>query len=191
MRKVIAALTLAGMVFAVPGLGKPKQSKPDLPKFFDTSRYVFVEAAEEDSDRLTPLGEEQRAIIDVESALRGWGRYTLTINRDEAELVFVVHRAAQTNSNIPVVVGGGPPISGRNPRPSDPTNDPSQGGPVGGAGLGREIGSPDDQLSVYLVNTSGRLGARLWQQEQKNGLKGPQIVLFERLKKAVDEAYPH
>ena len=189
MRTVLASLLLLSANLSPSGA---QQSAPDLPKIFDTARYVYVQA--EDGDRLsgglTP--DDRQAIYNVEKQLRTWNRYTLTLSRQNADLVLVVHKSALGSSNVPVVVAP-QRQPGRSPYPRDPSDpsDPSNSPQPGGPGLGAEAGSPDDELSVHMLDGDGTLGGPIWHEAAKNGLSSPSMTLFKHLKKDVEDAYPH
>ena len=191
MRSVLVSLLLLSANLSLAGA---QQSQPDLPKIFDTARYVYVQA--EDADRLsgglTP--DDRQAIYNVEKQLRAWNRYTLTLDRKNADLVLVVHKSAIGSNNVPVVVAPQrqPGQPGRSPFPRDPSDpsDPSNSPQPGGPGLGTEAGSPDDELSVHITDGNGSLGARIWHDAAKNGLSPHSMPLFKHLKQDVEEAYP-
>jgi hypothetical protein len=193
LRTVLATLLLLSANLSLSG-AQPSaiQTQTDLPKIFDTARYVYVQA--DDGDRLsggiTPY--ERQAIYNVEKQLRAWNRYTLTLSRKDADLVLVVHKSALGSSNVPVVVAP-QRQPGRSPYPRDPSDpsDPSNSPQPGGPGLGAEAGSPDDELSVHILDGSGSLGAPIWHEAAKNGLSSPSMTLFKHLKQDVEEAYPH
>jgi hypothetical protein len=196
LRTVLASLLLLSANLSLSG-AQPSvfqstlQSQTDLPKIFDTARYVYVQA--ESGDRLSGLTPDDRqAIYNVEKQLRDWNRYTLTLSRQNADLILVVHKSALGSSNVPVVVTP-QRQPGRSPYPRDPSDpsDPSNSPQPGGPGLGAEAGSPDDELSVHLLDGSGSLGAPIWHEAAKNGLSPHSMTLFKHLKQDVEEAYPH
>jgi hypothetical protein len=163
------------------------QQKTDLPKVFDTARYVYVEAESGDPSSHDLTTEDRQAIYNVEKQLKAWGRYTLTLSREHADLVLRVHKSHAGNSNIPVVVPSGPRLPGRAPRdPSDPSNSPG-----GSPGLGTEISSPDDELSVYIpAGSASSMTGPIWNDSRRNGLNAPRLPLFQELKQDVEDAYP-
>jgi len=167
--------------------------KTDLPKVFDTARSVYVDAESGDRVSRELTAEDRQAIYNVEKQLKAWGRYTLTLSREHADLVLRVHKSRVGGNNIPVVVPGRPRQPGRAPRdPSDPSNpsDPanSQSGPPG---LGTEVGSPDDELSVYIpAGSASSMTGPIWNDSSRNGLNAPRLPLFQELKQDVEDAYP-
>jgi hypothetical protein len=163
------------------------QQKTDLPKVFDTARSVYVEAESGDQTSRDLTTEDRQAIYNVEKQLKAWGRYTLTLSREHADLILRVHKSRVGSSNIPVVVPNGPRQPGKAPRdPSDPTNSPS-----GPPGLGTEVGSPDDELSVYIpAGLASSMTGPIWNDSSRNGLNAPRLPLFQELKQDVEDAYP-
>jgi hypothetical protein len=186
------AAPVVGLLLAV-NIADAKPKKPDVPAVFQTAKYVYVQA--EDGDVLKPslYPEDRQAIYDVENKIRDWKRYTLTINRNEADLVFIVRKgrlaAAQGNvgvGNFPVPQPGQSPVPGPDARPV-----PNQGGISERAGVGTEVGPSDDLLRVFsLDGDKKRLIGPVWSREIDGGLDAPMVRLVEQLKDAVEKAYP-
>jgi hypothetical protein len=177
----LLALVLLPALTLAQNQGKKKHS---VPAVFNTARYVWVESM--DGDLFTPglLPADRNAIVDVQNALRDWGRYVLTADRSNAELIFVV----RTGRIAEAKVGGsvGTPNSGPlgNPNPGQ------QQHPTGtGVMLGGEAGPPDDLLKVVMTNSEGP-GNQVWLRTEEDGLASPGIPLFHQLKAAVDHDYP-
>lgn len=186
MPRILVSLLLAATAIAAAAQGKSKDPKPDLALIFKDAQYVHVEAFNGDRDSQDLFSGDREAIYNVEKQLHDWDRYRTTMSRDEAELVLVVHRARPADSTVPVVIGGGQRPGSKSPFPRDPTDD----GGGRGTGVDEQVGSPDDQLSVYIVNGLGALTGPIWTRTAKNGLKTPQLSLFKQLKHDVEEAYP-
>jgi hypothetical protein len=185
---VPAALSLACV--SLLAQSNAKDPEPSLPKVFDKAQYVYVQALSGDRTSRGVTTEDLQAIYNVERELKAWGRYTLTLSRENADLVFVVHKSRVNDNHTPVIVPTGPRQPGRAPRdpsdPSDPTN--TQSGPPG---LGAEVGSPDDQLSVYIpAGSVSSMTGPIWNDSSRNGLSAPRLPLFQELKQDVEEAYP-
>jgi hypothetical protein len=161
--------------------GKPK--KPDVPAVFKNARYVYVEAV--DGDILNPrlLPEDRQAITDVEDSLRQWNRYALTINRNEAELVFVVRKGRLASAGLHGGVSAGSRVP---PGQSSPAPGQGRTTEVGASG---EIGPPDDLLRVHLQD-QGQLSTIVWYRSMEGGLNAPAVQLLKQLKSAVENAYP-
>jgi hypothetical protein len=127
----------------------------------------------------------------VRHALQAWNRYTLTILRQEADLVFVVRKGRLAEAKVFV----GDRIGSRTSVSQTPDQDPNRNSaryPDSGAEIGASgaVGSPDDLLFVDVVDHEGGYGARIWMQTRTDGLNAPVIPLFKQLKDAVDKAYP-
>lgn len=199
-----AAILLA---FAAPvALAKDKK-KNNVPAVFNTAHFVYVQA--EDSDIMNPslFPEDRDAISNVQEGVRDWKRYVVTLNRGDADLVFIVRKgrlaAAQTRGDIGV--GNGPIMTGSYPggRPGGPGNPGSAGNPgdpnsdrmgnIGsyqGVGARTDVGPEDDILRVYSLTPDGKLNGPLWSREMKDGLDKPNVLLLRALRDAVDRAYP-
>jgi hypothetical protein len=182
--KVVLLILL--LPIAVAAQKKPK--KPSLPVIFDHARYVYVEAMDGGEMDRNVYPEDRRAIADVRAALKQWGRYALTMDRSQAELVFVVRKgrlaAMQVNGGIrserdaETGTPGGQPASGRQPQEM-----PS-------FGAGSEVGPPDDLMQVCQLNANGKLSGPIWYRSLAQGLNEPKVALVSLLKEAVEKAYP-
>ncbi len=178
---ILLALVLLPTLALAQNQNKKKHS---VPAVFNNARYVWVEST--DGDIFTPglLPADRRAIVDVQHALREWGRYVVTADRQEAELIFVVRTGRIAEGKIGGSVGA--PNSGPvgNPNPAQ------QQHPMGtDVMFGGDVGSPDDLLKVVMTNSEGR-GIEVWFRTEDAGLASPDVPLFRQLKAAVDHDYP-
>lgn len=185
---VLALVLLSTVAFAQ----KQNKKKPAVPAVFEHARYVWVESMDGDvySPRLLP--EDRRAIIDVQNAIRKWGRYVLTADRSDAELVFVVRTGRVAEAKVGGRVGNTGTVSPSDPNQrqrGDGTGDMSADNRGTEVILGGAIGPPDDLLKVVMGNDPQR-GAQLWLRSEKDGLDSPGIPLFKQLRQAVDRDYP-
>ena len=189
MRRCLPCLLLLLLFF--PGPAQSKKKDPDVPALFRQARYVYVEAVDGDefNPRLYP--EDRQAIADVRHALQAWNRYTLTIRRQDADLVFVVRKGRLAAAKVFAGVHTGARTPGAQTPDQDPNQEPARypnsGTEVGASG---EVGSPDDFLFVDAVSPEGRRGAQIWMQSRRDGLNTPEMALFKQIKNAVDKAYP-
>ncbi len=189
MRRCLPCLLLLLLFF--PGPAQSKKKDPDIPALFRQARYVYVEAVDGDefNPRLYP--EDRQAIADVRHALQAWNRYTLTIRREDADLVFVVRKGRLADAKVFVGDRIGSRTSVSQTPDQDPNRDaaryPNSGAEVGASG---EVGSPDDLLVVDALNPESRRGTRIWMQTRTDGLNTPEIPLFKQIRDAVDKAYP-
>jgi hypothetical protein len=177
---VIALVLLSSLAFAQ----NQNKKKPTVSAVFNHARYVWVESMDGDIYNPNLLPADREAITNVQNALRKWGRYVLTADRQDAELVFVVRTGRVAEGRIRGSVSS--PGTG----PSGYPNTGPQPDPMGTGGmLGGGIGPPDDLLRVVVGNDPER-GAQVWLRSEKNGLAGPDVPLLQQLKKAVDHDYP-
>lgn len=166
--------------FLVMELAQSKPKKPEVPAVFENAHYVYVQAV--DGDILKPelYPEDRQAISDVQDSLRQWARYALAINRDQADLVFVVRRGRVAGAQLHGGISGGSrPQPGQGPVPISGTQ-------VGAAG---EVGPEEDLLRVFLQN-EGKLTNLVWSRELEGGLDAPEMQLMAQLRAAVEKAYP-
>lgn len=161
------------------------KKKHSLPAVFNSARYVYVEAVDGDIYSPGVSRADRDAISDVQNALRDWGRYIVTANRSEAELVFVLRIGRTSEGKL----GGGTGVSIPGPVPSsNPNSQPRAGAP--GVMLGEEGGTPDDMLQVCVPSEGSRLSAPLWMRSQNDGLASPDLPLLRNLRKEIDKEYP-
>jgi hypothetical protein len=105
--KSIKAIALLLLLLPTVVLAQKKTKKPSIPEIFDHARYVYVEAVdgEEFNPNLYPA--DRNAIADVRDALHKWGRYNLTIDRAQADLVFVVRKGRLAGAEATGSIGTG------------------------------------------------------------------------------------
>ncbi len=176
---------IALLVVLLPTLVVAQQKAkkhPDLPAVFANARYVYVEAIGGDAFNPGLYPKDRQAIVDVEDALRDWNRYTLTVERKQADLVFVVRKGRLASGQIRGTVGSSPPPHGTQPPGRTPLET--------GVDLETEVGPEDDLLWVCLIHTDGKRSGPIWRLTLPDGLDGPQLLLFQQLKAAVERAYP-
>jgi len=184
---VVSLLLLAPAI--VPAHAKSK--KPyKLPAIFSQATYVYVEAVDgqQFDPRLYP--EDRQAIANVQSALEDWHRYTLTVKREEAELIFVVRKGREAEARVGIQ-GGTPPL-GTPGRPQNNPNNPNGPNSPGGVGtsVGGEVGPPDDLLEVYYKSADHAHGMMIWQRTEADGLDRPDVALLRELRNEVERTYP-
>lgn len=172
MTRAVIALPVFMLLCAV----SPAEKK-NVPAVFGNATYVFVEAM--DGDEFSPdlLPEDRDAIMDVRQALDKWGRYTLTLRRSEADLIFVVRKGRRATAKGGVIV--------------------RRRGPTGLGGLGGgDVGPSQDMLEVHMSSPGGSgssesaLGTRIWQRFEDDGLDAPDLPLVAELRTAVEHDYP-
>jgi hypothetical protein len=200
---------MAVFLLLLPALvqAQKKPKKPVVPAVFAQARYAYVEATDgnEFDPRLFP--EDREAIANVENAIRAWGRYDLTMRREEADLVFVVRKGRLATAEGTV---GANRLPDANAGPGANTGPGGSTGPIGSTGSGRqagqypgqqndpgtelgargEVGPPDDLFEVRQRNPDGSMSGPLWMRSLEDGLSGARPMLFVQFKDAVDKAYP-
>jgi hypothetical protein len=197
-------------------LAQKKTKKPVVPEVFEHARFVFVQAVdgEEFSPNIDPA--DRLAIADIRDALQSWGRYTLTVERDKADLIFVVRKGRLAEGRAGTDINGGPNagrngggMGGLSGGPAGAMDDgpdtigQSQGGQRGsqfpgqgrqggvGTTAGVDAGPEGDLLQVCQLNpNNGKLSSPLWIHTFPNGLNAPRLILLAQLRDEVEKAYP-
>ncbi len=172
------------------------------------ARSVAV-VANSESEPVQDLQENERARLDVTTALTKWGKYQVTRDTSVADLIIVVRkgraRAATIDDNktanpgvvlypsdsgITVGVGSG---QKRTRNQTDPTREAHPR-------LGTEIGSADDLLEVYLgrtprVDDASRKATQyplekpaIWFYTATDALKAPRVEAVAKFREAVEAA---
>jgi hypothetical protein len=189
---------------------KPKKTDK-LPAVFNEARYFYVEAVDGDEFNPRLLPEDRQAIVDVETALNKWNRYTLTTRRSDADLVFVVRKGRVADADVGVSGGSGAPNGasiqagngtqdcdgpqGRNRPQNTSVRSGCEADQGAGVSFGGGVGPPFDLLEIYVANaraadqTKSR-GALLWEHSVAGGLDRPDLLLFKRFKDQVERDYP-
>jgi len=164
--KVFKSIAILLTVFAPLAVAKDKK-KDTLPALFSNARYVYVQA--EDGDIMKPglFPEDRDAIANVQDTLKGWPRYSLTLNRKDADLIIIVRKGRLASAQVHGAVTAGAPTA----TPTAPI-------------------PPDDILRVFSLSPEGKLSGPLWSSEMKDGLDAPNVMLLRALRDAVDRAYP-
>jgi len=191
------ALVLIAFVATNPSAAKDKK-KATLPGLVLRARYVAVVVDPDAGLSLTNPGENSTARSDVEWAIRKWGRFALTLDTGNADLIFVLHKGgAPVKPTIggipnepPVVLGadddsgvGVTMSTGRRPVSSSD----SQMGPH--PSMRTEVSTPDDVFSVYRGREDNPLDAPpLWRYIARDGLKHPGVPAVDKFRKAIEDA---
>jgi hypothetical protein len=170
-----ASLTaLVGCLVLTPGLlAAPKQAPARLAHAryvalgYDLGdRFLSDQEAIGHGDRVLP--EDRRALNAIQDLIKEWGRYTVTVRPDQAELLIAIRTGRRAVAEV------SPPVSG------------GRGGRVlPGPTFGGEISSTDDMLLVY-ESAGGRPGTLFWRETRTGGLSGSPPPLFESFKSAVE-----
>ena len=171
MRKqALTVVFLVVVAIALPWLHA--QSKSRLPQLVVKARYLMVTTPQGTEPSPTVPPEDLRAVADVQAALQKWGRYTLVYKAEQADLIIAVRRGRLGSVTPTIEVG----------RSSDKSEEKT------GYGLGAEAGSPYDLFAVYNARTGGLDSPALWRAMEKKGLDPPDLPLFKKFQKEVEQA---
>lgn len=186
-----SAKAIALLLVLIPGLvlAQKKAKKGGLPEVIGQARYVYVEALGGDEFKPGLPTEDRLAIADVRDALRQWGRYIYTAERDKADLVLVVRKGRQASANTGVDIGEPPEIGG-NSGPGMGRQPRGQRSPDVAAEVGGGAGLEDDMLEVCQINANGKLTSPLWVRSLEHGLNAPRVLLVAQFRQDVERAYP-
>ena len=189
--KLLKILILVVLLFPTLVLAQKKEKKADVPIAFDQARYVFVQAVDGEEFQAGLGTPDRLAIADVRDALQKWGRYTVTPDRDKADLIFVVHKGRVVDARTGAAIGDDQDSMGVPPGAQAPTRQrPGGVSPNFGGETGGQTGTEDDLLKVCQLNANGKLGKPLWMRTFQGGLNSPRLVLLVQLRDEVDRTYP-
>src|SRR5437660_1633834 len=88
----------------------PKEKKEIVPALILRAQYVAVIVDPEAGISVANPGENGIARSDVEAALEKWGRFKLTVNPENADLVVVVRKGGKAIKPTIGGIGNGPPV---------------------------------------------------------------------------------
>ena len=183
----------------LPCAAKDKK-KDRLPETVLRAQYVAVLADPDAGVTLTDPGGNRVARRDVEDAIEKWGRYKVTMDASNADLIVVVRKASRP---------GLPTIGGGNPNDGPVVMDPSGNGDVRvGTTVGRaprasdsdatwgrsptarsEIGPAEDLFSVYAGRFTDPLDSPpLWRYSGSNALQHPGVPAVDKFRKAIEDS---
>ena len=157
------------LLFLVSGFAVAQGFDP-LPKLVLHARYVLVTTNTGDdltNPRMMP--DDRRAVVDVQNAIKKWGRYALAYNVKDADLILLVRKGRILETQPGFKVGAG---SGTKPSI--------------GADAPTDMGDPRDMLALYDAS-SGLEASPLWRGTAADGLNPPQMSLVGDLRAAVDK----
>jgi hypothetical protein len=147
------------------------KEKAGFPNQIVKAKYVLVTTYFGDNlaDSRVPPADRQ-AVIDVQDAIRDWGRYSLVYERKNAELIILVRKGRTSEIRDGIGIHSG---SGKTPSL----------GPINEA----DGGDPEDMLAVYNASL-GTDAAPLWRDRMHNGLSAPDVKLIYELRTKVEAA---
>lgn len=147
------------------------QGYDPLPKLVVHAKYVLVTTyAGDDLTNPHVMPDDRQAVVDVQNAIKKWGRYALAYQTKDADLILLVRKGRVAESVPGIRVGVG--------------SDTKTGI---GADVPSDVGDPRDMLALYDA-ASGLDSAPLWRDLMKGGLNPPGMSLVVELRDAVDAA---
>jgi hypothetical protein len=173
--------------FTVPALADlahaAERKSPDA--LLDRARYValgydvghgFVGAQELALLPAHTLTEERQAIEGIRKDLANWGKYVVTLQPKDAELLIAVRVGRR--ASLEIGGGGGGSVASRGGR--------SDGRVTGGRSLGGQVSSSGDMVEVYEA-TGGRPGMLLWRAMESDGLSGAPPRLYKAFRDEMEK----
>jgi hypothetical protein len=197
VRKRLSALMSLFLLAAPYGFAKPKSV---LPAYVVQARTVTVLIDPDAGLSLQDPQANRVAQKDVEMALTDWGRFSLVLAKQTADLIVVMRRGHDqmvdqtlsdprqnnrpgviTTTDDSVMVGG---QRGRQPDLTGSNANGQQGGQPQ-----TEIGPTEDIVSVYRGDVKDPLNApAVWRYAAKDGLRPHGVPAVAEFRKAVAEA---
>jgi hypothetical protein len=162
------------------------------------SVYVFVDPSA-GVDAADPLAN-RTARLDVEDAIRKWGRFGLATDPYYADIVIEIRRGNEKVAKA--TIGGVPvnnePVMMQSPMPGgmpdnrpvnqSPTSDPWNPQRTYGPAPQLEVGSPDDMFAVFRGHRYSPTEApAVWRYSAKNALQGPSVRAVEEFRKVIEK----
>ena len=198
MKVRMRVLPLFVVLFASLALAGGKK-KVLLPASVLQARTVVVLIDPTAGTSMTAPLANKTAQEDVEKALAKWGRFSLVLDTQTADLVITLRKGS---GKIVQPTIGGLPTNDRpviiQPRDNGGRVGVQQGHPPGTTQTGpqdtkphpqMEAGPPDDIFVVYQGHIDGPEGrAPVWQYEKKDGLKSPDVPAVAEFRRLIDEA---
>jgi hypothetical protein len=157
------------LLFLASGLAAAQGFDP-LPKLVVHAQYILVTTNTGD-DLTNPnmMADDRQAVVDVQNAIKKWGRYALAYNAKDADLILVVRKGRIVESQPGLRVGAGS------------TTKPSIG-----ANVPTDMGDPREMLALFDAS-QGLHSTPLWREFAGGGLNPPQMSLVGDLRAAVDK----
>jgi hypothetical protein len=195
--RVLLTFALVATPLAIAG---PKKKDP-LPAYVLKAHTAVVIVDPSAGTSLNSPLANKKAQEDVEQALMKWGRLSLVLDPQSADLVIVIRKGSgklveptigglptndrpvivqQTDRNIRIGgQQGRAPGSPQQPSPQDTSASPQM-----------EVAPPDDMFSVYEGRSEGAIDQRpiAWRLVAKNALHSPDVPAVVEFRKAVESA---
>jgi hypothetical protein len=197
MPRGVSLLFLIALLF--PTVTIAKKNAQELPDVVLNAHTVLVVIQPEAGEPVTNPNVNRAAQENVEKALTKWGRLSLVMSAQTADLIIAVrkgHAGGPTISNSPVdqrpvviqptdaqtrvgVQRGQPPgleSGGMGPQDSRPH-------------ISNQIGASEDSFAVYLGGGEYPLNASpIWRYMGKNVLDEPAVTAVAQFRKAIDDS---
>jgi len=159
------------LLFLAAGVAVAQQAYKPLPKLVVHAKYVLVTTYQGyDLSNPKVMPDDRRAVLDVQDAIKKWGRYDLAYRPKDADLILLVRKGRWAEAQPGMRIGVG-----------------STTKPEIGPNVPVDTGDPRDMLALY-DGSKGIDSAPLWRDSMKGGLDTPEMELVEQLRQAVDEA---
>jgi hypothetical protein len=194
--------SLLSLVILLSSLGMAKdKNKSLLAEDVLRARTVLVVVNPDAGEPLDQPNANATARDNVEKALMNWGRFDLTLDGQESDLVIAV-RTGNGKAVRPTVKGG--PVDrrtgiaqagdstiriGAQQGQPPPLSDPGASAPNRGPQIGNEVGASEDTFEVYRGHLQYPLDSPpVWRYIAKDSLRAPSVPAVEEFRKAIATA---
>jgi hypothetical protein len=153
------------------GVAVAQQAYNPLPKLVVHAKYVLV-TTYQGYDLSSPnvMPDDKQAVLNVQDAIKKWGRYDLAYRTKDADLILLVRKGRIVEAQPGMQIGVGSTMK-----------------PEIGPHVPVDVGDPRDMLAMY-DGSKGIDSAPLWRNSEKGGLDTPEMELMEELRQAVEKA---
>ncbi|MGB9104311.1 MAG: hypothetical protein WCC59_06120 [Terriglobales bacterium] len=163
------------------------------------ARWVAVVIYPGSQVPLANPAENQRAVQDVQTAMLKWGRYLVTPDPTQADLIIAVRKGRAGTATIngrkdptPVILdpsGTGVYIGIHHGQTPPLTRTETSPDGVQHGSVGMQVGPAEDLFEVYRGHTQYPLDeAPVWRYLGKDGLKAPKVEAVAKFRKVVEDA---
>jgi hypothetical protein len=199
MSSRISIVFLFILLFCAPQIDAKNKKKQLLPDYVLRAERVLVVIQPDAGEALTNPSENRIARNEVENAIMKWGRFKLTQDAQDADLIIAVRKGNKSGpiithspvDNQPVILQpntGGVRVGQQQGRPPDLTEPPG-GLADRGPQITNQIGSSEDAFEVYMGGGEYPLDSPpLWRYIAKDSLNAPQVDAVEQFRKAIEES---
>ncbi len=196
----VSVVSLFLLLLFVPQIDAKNKRKQLLPDYVLRAERVLVVIPPDAAEALTSPLANRTAQEDVERAIMKWGRFTMALDAQNADLVIAVRKGNRRGPIIshspaddrPVVFqpsGGGVRGGEQHGRPPD-LSEPMPGG-LGDRGpqISNQIVPSEDAFEVYRGGVEHPLDSSpVWRYIAKDSLNAPQVAAVEQFRKAIEES---